>query len=166
MALADRRRRQYATYQPVFWRPAADAVDRHRTYLAGLITDDNVIFRVAETGDGLTGYVLTGYVLTGFVLAQLVPAPPVYDPGGLTCSIDDFAVMHSDLWASVGVDLLREVQVEAARRGAAQVVVVCGHEDDAKRAALNSCGLAIASEWWVATLSRARDALGGFPTPV
>lgn len=71
VALADARRRQYAIYQPVFWRPAADAADRHRPYVAGLITHDAAIFRVAETGGDLTG----------FRLAQLVPAPPVYDPG-------------------------------------------------------------------------------------
>ena len=29
--LAASRREQYARYQPAFWRPAADARDRHRT---------------------------------------------------------------------------------------------------------------------------------------
>lgn len=92
------------------------------------------------------------------MLAQLVPAPPVYDPGGLTCSIDDFAVADPDLWASVGVDLLREVQRAAGQRGAAQVVVVCGHQDHAKRAALDNCALTIASEWWVKALPDGRSA--------
>lgn len=92
------------------------------------------------------------------MLAQLVPAPPVYDPGGLTCSIDDFAVADPDLWASVGVDLLREVQREAGQCGAAQVVVVCGHQDHAKRAAPDNCALTIASEWWVKALPDRRSA--------
>lgn len=35
LKLAADRRRQYESYQPRFWRPAADAADRQRPYLAG-----------------------------------------------------------------------------------------------------------------------------------
>jgi hypothetical protein len=41
--LAAIRRDQYARYQPLFWRPAADALDKHRAYLASLIGNDEVI---------------------------------------------------------------------------------------------------------------------------
>lgn len=142
-AMADDRRRQYAEYQPVFWRPAPDAAARQRPYLASLIADVQVITLVAIS-DGR---------VVGFVIGHLVPAPAVYDPGGPTCSIDDFAVERPASWATVGVELLRAVQEDARQRGATQLVVVCGHLDEAKRAALEYCRLTIASEWWVAPLA-------------
>src|SRR5262250_1450527 len=80
--LAARRREQYARYQPVFWRPAAGARDKHHPYLASLVADTQVITLVSEEDSQLTG----------FLIATLVAAPPVYDPGGLTCLIDDFTV--------------------------------------------------------------------------
>lgn len=82
LELGEARRRQYAEYQPVFWRPAIDAIDQHRPYLAKLIEDDAVITVVADTGG----------TLTGFAVGTIVTAPPVYDPGGSTCVVDDFVV--------------------------------------------------------------------------
>jgi GNAT superfamily N-acetyltransferase len=137
--LAAARREQYAGYQPTFWRPAADARDRHRGYLAGLVAGDQAITLVGEE-DGQ---------LTGFLIATLTAAPPVYDPGGLTCQIDDFAVAQAGTWATTGAALLRAGLAEAARRGAVQAVVVTAHLDHPKREALRACGLDIASEWWV-----------------
>lgn len=99
LTLAERRRRQYATYQATFWRSAPDAVERQRPNLAGLIGDDAVITIVATTGDALAG----------FAIGTIVPAPPVYDPGGPTCVVDDFTVAEPEQWPSVGVELLREV---------------------------------------------------------
>jgi hypothetical protein len=87
--------------------------------------------------------------LTGFLIATLTPPPPVYDPGGLTCQIDDFAVVTAARWPTTGVRLLRAGLARAAQRGAVQAVVVTGHLDRAKRQALRTCGLEIASEWWV-----------------
>ena len=137
--LAARRREQYARYQPVFWQPAPDALDKHRPYLAGLVADGQVITMVSEE-DGQ---------LTGFLIATLVAAPPVYDPGGLTCQIDDFTVAADENWSTTGSALLRAAMAEAARRGAVQAVVVTAHLDHPKREALRCCGLEIASEWWV-----------------
>lgn len=142
VALADDRRRQYSNYQPVFWRPAPDAIARQRPYLEKFIADVSVITLVAISGKALIGY----------VIGHLVPAPVVYDPGDPTCTIDDFAVDRPESWASVGVNLLNAIQKQVRERGAAQMVMVCGHLDEAKRAALDSCHLTIASEWWVAPL--------------
>lgn len=86
---------------------------------------------------------------------MIVAAPPVYDPGGPTCLIDDFAVAVPEQWPTVGVDLLGALRRTARERGAAQVVVVCGHLDGPKRTALEHSGLSIASEWWVAPLGLA-----------
>lgn len=136
--LADARRRQYATYQPVFWRPAPDAVSRQRPHLAALLNDDAVIALVAARGQAFAG----------FAIGTVVPAPPVYNPGGLTCIVDDFAVADPDDWPSVGVDLPQAVCRTARQHGATQIVVVAGYLDAAKRAALVATALGIASEWW------------------
>ncbi|WP_165977861.1 GNAT family N-acetyltransferase [Nonomuraea diastatica] len=140
--LMARRRETYERYQPVFWRRAADARARHTAFLATLVDDSTAICRVAEREGRFAG----------FAIASLVPPPPVYDPGGPACTLDDYAVVDDGDWATVGADLLRAVTEEARRRGAAQVVVVCGHADEAKREALRLAGLSIASEWWTAPL--------------
>lgn len=137
-AMADARRNRYARYQPVFWRPASNAAEVQRPYLAKLVGDQDVMTLVSEESG----------TLTGFLIATIRPSPPVYDPGSLTCSIDDFDVIPGR-WATTGVRLLRSAIERARERGAIQTVVVTAHLDEAKRAALRTCGLAIASEWWV-----------------
>ena len=88
--------------------------------------------------------------LTGFLIASLNPAPPVYDPGGLSCVIDDFAVASADDWLTTAAfGLLRAALAEAGQRRAVQAVVVTAHLDEPKRQALGACGLQVASEWWV-----------------
>jgi GNAT superfamily N-acetyltransferase len=87
--------------------------------------------------------------LTGFLIATLTGAPPVYDPGGATCQIDDFVVAPDARWQSTGNRLLRAGLAEAGLRGAVQAVVVTGHLDQPKRRLLRACGLEPASEWWV-----------------
>jgi len=141
--LAAARRAQYETYQPVFWRPAADAAARQRTYLAGLVDDPAVISLVAVTDRDVTG----------FAIATVEPAPPVYEPGGLTCLVDDFVVADPRDWPTVGVVLLRALSRAAQERGAAQIVVVTAELDGAKRAVLAASGLSVASEWWVRRLN-------------
>lgn len=149
--LAAIRREQYARYQPVFWRPAADARDKHRAYLARLVADSQVVTLVSEEVASEEAASEDGQ-LTGMLIATLVPAPPVYNPGGLTCQIDDFVVVPAARWTVTGVALLRAGLAEAGRRGAVQAVVVTAQRDSAKREALRSCGLEVASEWWVTPL--------------
>lgn len=135
--LAERKREQYARYQPVFWRPAPDARERQEPFFAGLMERAIVLVAEREAGG-----------IAGFVIAQLAPAPPVYAPGGPTCSIDDFALADASEWATVGRALLDAASEAAAQRGAAQTVVVCGHMDEEKRTMLRAAGYAIASEWY------------------
>lgn len=104
--MAGARREQYAGYQPAFWRPAANAERLHRPYLARLVDDQDVITLVSEDSG----------LFTGFVIALLADAPGVYDPGGRTCQIDDFAVTP-DRWATAGPVLLRSAIEQAAERG-------------------------------------------------
>ena len=84
----------------------------------------------------------------GFLIATVGPTPPVYDPGGLTAMIDDFAVVSDAAWATTGRDLLGAATARVRDRGATQLVVVCGHRDEPKRAALRAAGLSLASEWY------------------
>jgi GNAT superfamily N-acetyltransferase len=144
VALSESKRTQYAAYQPQFWRKAADSAAAQTPYFHELLARENVLVYAA-----VEQTVSAADAIVGFVIAALVPAPAVYDPGGLTCLIDDFCVAQPTQWATVGRDLLTTVTRQAARRGAAQVVVVCGHLDEPKRAALRAAGLTIASEWYV-----------------
>ena len=139
VALSERKRTEYAAYQPVFWRKAADSVAAQTPYFHHLLARDNILARVAEHAG----------TVVGFVIAAIVPTPEVYDPGGPTCMIDDFCVADATTWPTVGAALLADVQAAAAARGAVQSVVVCGHLDEPKRAFLRGAGLSLASEWYV-----------------
>ena len=141
--LAAERREAYEAAQPQFWRRAADAVEQHLPWLRKQVEDPDVVSLVIRSGEALDG----------FVFASVVGAPPVYDPGGPTGVVDDFAVADPSLWPSVGRDLLAEVRQRLLTQGVAQVVVVCGHHDHAKRAALLAAGLTVASEWLVGPLA-------------
>jgi len=137
-ALATDQRSRYARYQPVYWRPAANAEDVRRPYLAQLVSNDDVLALVSDD-DG---------TVAGLLIATFGDAQTVYDPGGRTCTIDDFVVAPGR-WATTGAKLLRAAISDAAARGAIQAVVVTANLDEPKREALRCCGLSIASEWWV-----------------
>lgn len=143
VSLAHRRRLAYAAARPQFWRLAHDAVEQHTPFVRALIEDDSVEALVA-TGDR--------EVLLGYLFASLVSAPPVYDPGGPSGYIDDYAVAAPGLWGTIGAGLLDEAKARLRARGAAQVVVVTGYHDRPKRQALIDAGLTVASEWFVGPL--------------
>jgi GNAT superfamily N-acetyltransferase len=147
-ALAAAQRREYERYQPEFWRQTEDALDHHRAYFHRLVDAEDHLFLVLRAAGQVSG----------FIIGRLVPAPPVYEPGGLTCLVDDFAVAAPDHWASVGRDLLHAVAEHAGQRGAVQAVVVTPRQDSAKRQALEAAGLAVASEWWLGRIDRLADA--------
>jgi GNAT superfamily N-acetyltransferase len=137
--LSEQKRAAYEAFQPVFWRKATESRAAQTPYFEELIRRDNILALVHET-DG---------AIDAFVIAALVPAPSVYDPGGLTCMIDDFCVCEASDWEAAGRALLNRVAALAVERGAAQAVVVCGHLDQPKRAMLAAAGFGIASEWYV-----------------
>jgi len=140
--LAEQRRLQYQHYQPTFWRKAEDSRQKHIAFLAKLLEREDVIFLVhMDSGK-----------LDGFIIADFVSAPPVYNPGGPTCRVDDFCTASASLWENIGQEVLGEVLRLAKEHGAAQSVVVCGHQDEPKRAMLAKFGYSIASEWHVRDL--------------
>ncbi len=142
VALSAQKRAQYAQAQPVFWRVAGEADEKQAAFFGQLLTRENVHVLLAESGAELMG----------FLIAQIVPAPPVYDPGGSVLSIDDFAVTEDGAWPLVGRELLDAAQGWGREKGCALGVVVCGHHDELKRAMLEDAGFPIASEWRVRPL--------------
>lgn len=138
VALSASKRRAYAEIAPLFWRPASDADARQAAWFAHLLGRESSLALVADGGSGADG----------FLLGVVQPAPPVYDPGGLTCTVDDFCVRRAELWPTVGAALLGEVRVLARTRGAKQIVVVCGVHDAPKRALLERPDLTAASLWF------------------
>lgn len=142
VALSEQKRLQYQEYQPIFWRKAEDSRTKQHAYFERLLAQENTLIMLHEDGSSIDG----------FVIAPIVKAPPVYDPQGLVCTIDDYCVASGDLWQGVGQLLLNEVKQEAKRRNCVLVVVVCGHQDTPKRHMLISSGFTIASEWYVQEL--------------
>lgn len=142
VALSDQKRSAYQQYQPTFWRKAADANEKQQEYFQALLERADYMMLVHEQ-EG---------VVDGFVIAGFIPSPPVYDPEGGTCLIDDFAVSNAQLWATVGRALLKEASDWAQQNGAVQMVVIAGHHDELKRKMLADQPYSIASEWWVSEL--------------
>lgn len=139
VALIGRRRSAYAAREPVFWRVAAGAVRRTTLFYRLLLLRRSTIALVAERGDGVAG----------FVIATRTRPPPVYDPGGPTMTIDDFAVADPASWATVGVALLTEVRRIGRAARWRQLILICGVADEAKAAILTDSGLHPVTTWWV-----------------
>lgn len=209
VGLARARRERLVRHAPRFWRPAADADERHRAFLAGLVADPAVAAVRTEHGfaiatDKGTRWLVDDMVVEparhwldeGFLMllhlraqapglrlvapaferertsaaraaglepaeewwlrdlagpaggstpgaapevtvpgaeGRLVPAPPVYDPGGpvlLVTRVDSAAA-------------LRAVGVAAVRRGARVVVVSVAPGDRATGAVVREAGLVL-----------------------
>lgn len=136
----------YQRYQATFWRQAGGSVEQPAAFLDSRLDDRAVIAYLAEGELGLDG----------FVVASLLPAPPVYAPGGPVALVDDFVVRNPADWDTLGRSLLGAARAAARERGAVLLAVVAGHDDAAKRAMLPSAGFSLASEWHLRRLDRER----------
>jgi GNAT superfamily N-acetyltransferase len=139
VAIAEVKRVEYEGYSPVFWRKAPDSSPKQELFFQRLLAAADVIALVAETDTSLVG----------FIIGAVTTAPPVYNPGGPVCIVDDFTVANSTEWGLVGAALLAAVEQEAKAQGAVLSVVVCAQRDQAKRDLLREAGLTVASEWHV-----------------
>lgn len=142
VTLSSQKRTAYAKAQPQFWRPAKNANDIQKEWFAELILDERYTCLVAEHS----------YAMLGFIIGKLVPAPEVYDPGGLRLMIDDFCVKDDDSWDNVGAALIDALREVSKKINASQILVVAGHHDSAKCDFLTSVGLSIASRWYVGSI--------------
>lgn len=141
VSLSKAKRLGYEKAQPQFWRYAGEEGDKaQEKWFKELLEDKNYAIFTAESE--------TQEIL-GFVIGKLMPAPEVYNPGGLTLMIDDFCVQSENLWQSVGHELIEETKAAARAKGATQILVVCGAHDHPKRKFLSEQNLSLASEWFV-----------------
>ena len=141
--LSELKRTEYAAYGPVFWRIAERAAEKQAPFFKAQLERENTIVLVAAGAERVEG----------FVIGSIVAAPPVYDPGGMVCMVDDFTVSSPGLWQSVGQALLAAVTAQAKAHGAVLSGVVCGHLDEPMRSMLVRAGSAIASEWYVGPIA-------------
>jgi hypothetical protein len=141
VSLSKAKRKLYEKAQPQFWRYAGEEGDKaQEKWFKELLEDKNYVMFTAESE--------TQEIL-GFVIGKLMPAPEVYNPGGLTLMIDDFCVTSENLWQSVGAKLIEETKAAAKAKGATQILVVCGSHDNPKRKFLSEQNLQVASEWFI-----------------
>ncbi len=141
VSLSKTKRLEYEKAQPQFWRYAGEEGDKaQEKWFKELLADKNYVMLTAERD--------TQEIL-GFIIGKIMPAPEVYNPGGLTLMIDDFCVHSENLWESVGAQLVEAIKKEGKARGASQILIVCGAHDAPKRKFLNEQNLSIASEWFV-----------------
>ena len=135
--LSDQKRTEYKEAQSQFWKKAENANVIQTQWFKELLEHQDYYLFVAEENKHIIG----------FVIGRIVPAPEVYNPGGLTMMIDDFCVDNQKSWIEVGkalVDVLRKVSNEVA-----QLLIVCGAHDQAKREFLKAIDLSVASEGYV-----------------
>lgn len=141
VSLSKAKRILYEKAQPQFWRHAGEEGDKAQSeWFAELLEDKNHVMFTAESD---------AKEILGFIIGKLMPAPEVYNPGGLTLMIDDFCVKSENLWQSIGHQLIVEIKAAAKARGVTQILVVCGSHDNPKRKFLSEQNLQVASEWFV-----------------
>ena len=139
--MIERRRLRYQTYQPVFWRKAANSGPSSTTWFSQMISAGVVAFSAVENG-----------TIVGFVFANETREPPIVDPGGKTVTLDDYCVADETRWHDVGRALLDAVKSVAPAHGWRQVVVISAERDIPKSEFLKANGLSIASTWWTTPL--------------
>ena len=139
IALLQQRRETYQHYAPIFWRIAEGAAEKQEPFIRRLVGDADVLTIVHE-GQGR---------IDGVLIATVITAPPVYDPGGKVCMIDDYVVESPELWREIGTRLLEHCCDWARAQGCVLQVIVCGQKDIPKAAMLKGMGAEVASEWYV-----------------
>lgn len=141
LAIAQRARSPYQRYQRSLWRRAGTDRAQQLAAVAAIIADANTVARVHDRGE-----------VDAFAFGTVVAAPPVYDPGGPVCLVDDLVVAWADGWATAGAALLEEVSAAGRERGTVLTAVICRHADDAKRRLLADRSFDLASEWHTSRL--------------
>ena len=152
--LSRAKRLAYEKAQPKFWKYAGiDGDNVQKEWFKELLRMENYLMFTAihkNTGSpDLHSLLRDDEEILGFIIGKLIESPEVYNPCGLTLMIDDFCVKTENLWQSVGAKLIEEIKLIALKKGASQILVVCGAHDHLKRGFLISQKLNIASEWFV-----------------
>ncbi len=141
--LSSIKRKQYEKFQPQFHKEAEGASEIQANYFKDSLLKDNVIALVNMD---------EGQKINGFIIGTIVSSPPVYNPGGKICFVDDFMVSDPSLWGTVGKALLDEVVKYGKEKGAVLANVVCGPLDKPKKDMLHQYGFGVVTEWNVKPL--------------
>ncbi len=104
--LCQKKFQQYTNYQPLYYKLAADARERHMTYLSDQIHVGQQIMLVHETNK----------TIDGFIMAKVMVPVPVYDQSLVTCLVDDFVVDDPAHWPTLGAELLDETEKASHQR--------------------------------------------------
>lgn len=140
--LAETFREKLEEWQPVFWKRADGSAQLSENYFRFLMQDEDNCALVNEDYAGVDG----------FLIATLVDAPPVFNPGGKTCLIDDFVVAEDELWATVGEALVERASEWAKSKGATQTVVITPLAHQEKLSFVKGRDMTPAASWWVKPL--------------
>lgn len=150
VSLSKAKRKLYEKAQAQFWRYTGEDGDKaqEKWFKELLVNENYVMFTASLFAKALVNKGSNAKEILGFIIGKLMPAPEVYNPGGLTLMIDDFCVQSENLWRSIGARLIEKTKAAAKARGANQILVVCGAHDHPKRKFLSDQNLSIASEWF------------------
>jgi hypothetical protein len=142
VALIESHRDKLQQWQPVFWRRVENSAELTHQYFQHLLKQERVLALVSETD----------LKVVGFLFGLVIDAPPVFDPGGKTCLVDDFAVASDELWATAGEEMLVYTRIWAKEQGAAQTVVITPMAYDEKLGFLKGRQMIPSASWWVEQL--------------
>lgn len=142
MKLSLEKRLQYEKAQPLFWKKADDSEAVQTNYFLDLLKNTNFMLLTAKHDK----------IMFGFIIGHIVSAPSVYNPGGLTCMVDDFCINNETSWQSTGALLLDALKIQAKKLHAIQIVIVSGDHDKNKKDFLQKAELAIVSNWYQGSL--------------
>ena len=134
--LLELKRREYARYSPVFWRPAEGAHTLHASFLRRQILSEATV--ALRTGEG-------------FIICERRP------PEGF---VDDFTMTSPHRWDEDGAALLLAAAERVAADGISALRVVTAQADQPKSALLRALSLSVVEQWWVHELLPA-----GAPAP-
>lgn len=127
LELGELKRREYATYSPVFWRVSSLPRATFAPYMQSQVRDAQNVALAHEQDGKVDGFILMNARGT----------------------IDDYAVAAPGLWPTVGAGLLQAAGDSTRQHGLKSLRVVCGHGDIPKRTMLAAQGLTLTTDWYV-----------------
>ena len=136
LEIGERKREQYETFSPVFWRKAAAARETFAPYVTSQVESEKNITLLSDLNGKIQGYLIAqcGNLADGYV--------------------DDYAVADPAAdWPTVGVALLVEACRQAKARGVVAFAIVTGYADAPKRDAVEQLGFTLNKNWLVKPLA-------------
>ncbi len=135
LEIGERKREQYETYSPIFWKKSPAPRQEFAPYMTGQVESANNIALAAVAGGQLRGY----------LIAQCQNLEEGY--------VDDYAVANPTAnWSEVGSPLLTVAGRIAQERNISTFAIVTGHADITKRNVVEEAGFTLQKNWLVKPL--------------